>query len=803
MKKLVVFLIVLAFNAGLLGQNGFYEKVGSKQLPLPAKSIFNNPNNPNTLYATSQNNDSFYVHSLDLTTNNWVFVGSGNLTFHSYPDYRDVKGFFLKDSLYVVVGNSFNNKVNILSLGSNGAFYSVSLFNFASGGGSINVHQHDSIVYLTGFFDSFSSGGGWTKIGVLTFDGTKVQPSNFQGKNVTCSYSRNDTIFLVAQGTIYLFKTSLAEDSGRLYYYVNEEIEAIYGDGGGIIIVTNWRIVRILNGTRIGWIYFDIEAIPNHFAGSTYKSIITVNGQTLMYNYGTCYLVDKLKGQLKGIKPFTGVPINYKTELVRLNNEIYLVPQKTVVLSNDSFNVIRLNLDSMQHFGYDSLYVQIFKDEDRDGKFSDGDSSISGNLFFHPVNPSIRDYIGVQTGKGFKKILIPDDKDYLFEYEVNYPDENYFLPFSGFRFTNNLVPGKTRDTLIFPFIKRGELKDPQVRFVTSNRARLNDPITNLATVFDEWYVKSPYSVNLFIVLPEKAEFLNSYPNFNNKSGDTLFYSISNLQKGNPQFIELQLQYDNVNFKIGDKVQLKVYILDSSSINIINKDSITTTMVYSYDPNEKVAQPSGFISKDIDKIKYTIHFQNEGNDVARRVIIKDTIDKGLSVLWFRMINASHPYVVTIQNNVITWIFDNINLSSKSKDDKASQGYVSFEVKVNGKMAIGDSLINNAYIYFDENPPVITNYASVKRIIEVRENEELLRANGASLLVYPNPTENKIFLKNISNIPLSVVIYNVLGCKITTLIIDKQSVLTYDLPQLEAGIYLLNVKETGVSLKLMVE
>jgi len=227
------------------------------------------------------------------------------------------------------------------------------------------------------------------------------------------------------------------------------------------------------------------------------------------------------------------------------------------------------------------------------------------------------------------------------------------------------------------------------------------------------------------------------------------------------------------------------------------------MVYSYDPNEKVAQPSGFISKDIDKIKYTIHFQNEGNDVARRVIIKDTIDKGLSVLWFRMINASHPYVVTIQNNVITWIFDNINLSSKSKDDKASQGYVSFEVKVNGKMAIGDSLINNAYIYFDENPPVITNYASVKRIIEVRENEELLRANGASLLVYPNPTENKIFLKNISNIPLSVVIYNVLGCKITTLIIDKQSVLTYDLPQLEAGIYLLNVKETGVSLKLMVE
>ena len=133
---------------------------------------------------------------------------------------------------------------------------------------------------------------------------------------------------------------------------------------------------------------------------------------------------------------------------------------------------------------------------------------------------------------------------------------------------------------------------------------------------------------------------------------------------------------------------------------------------SYDPNDKQENYGGAMqlsdAASGNYLTYTIRFQNTGNDTAFNIIVRDTLSGLLDSTSFEMINTSHDYKVSIINGkYITWKFNDIKLLDSTHNEPLSHGYISYRIKPKLPIGIGDVIQNSAAIYFDYNPPVITN------------------------------------------------------------------------------------------------
>jgi uncharacterized repeat protein (TIGR01451 family) len=139
-------------------------------------------------------------------------------------------------------------------------------------------------------------------------------------------------------------------------------------------------------------------------------------------------------------------------------------------------------------------------------------------------------------------------------------------------------------------------------------------------------------------------------------------------------------------------------------NVVNLHQLVTL---AWDPNEKLAEPSGDILAGTE-IQYSIHFQNTGNAPADNVIIKDTIDSGLDLLSFRLLGTSHTMNMTIDGaGIITFTFYNIQLPDSGSDMAGSNGYIDYAITSRTSLTPGMVINNTAGIIFDSNIPIITN------------------------------------------------------------------------------------------------
>ncbi|MEM8523992.1 MAG: hypothetical protein AAGG68_05085 [Bacteroidota bacterium] len=135
----------------------------------------------------------------------------------------------------------------------------------------------------------------------------------------------------------------------------------------------------------------------------------------------------------------------------------------------------------------------------------------------------------------------------------------------------------------------------------------------------------------------------------------------------------------------------------------------------YDPNDKQVFPKGVgalgqIEQNVD-LEYKIRFQNTGTDTAFTVVILDTLDAQLDVSSVQAGASSHPYIFeVIGDNVLRFQFNNILLPDSTTNLAASQGFVQFRVSQNADVPLGETILNDAAIYFDFNEPIITNTVS---------------------------------------------------------------------------------------------
>ncbi len=172
---------------------------------------------------------------------------------------------------------------------------------------------------------------------------------------------------------------------------------------------------------------------------------------------------------------------------------------------------------------------------------------------------------------------------------------------------------------------------------------------------------------------------------------------------------------------------------------------------SYDPNHKSVTPEGaganHIIDSTTALEYTLEFQNTGNDTAYLVRIKDTLPAFLDIVTVKQGVSSHNCNMDIiGKNTLLFTFGNINLPDSATNPAGSNGFVKFKVKQKPNNAMGTVIDNKVSIYFDYNPPIVTNTATV-RIGELRVTgiESIYANKLLQVNAFPNPFKDKTTIK----------------------------------------------------------
>lgn len=165
---------------------------------------------------------------------------------------------------------------------------------------------------------------------------------------------------------------------------------------------------------------------------------------------------------------------------------------------------------------------------------------------------------------------------------------------------------------------------------------------------------------------------------------------------------------------------------------------------SFDPNEKVVQPStANIDTSQEWLTYTIYFQNTGTDTAIRIYITDTLDNDLDPTTFQLLAYSHEPLVQIKDDALRFNFPNIYLPDSNINEPASHGFVQYRIKLKEGLPIGTNIENTAFIYFDFNEPVITNTTS--STVSVNINTGILKTGDTEIMkLYPNPASSNVYV-----------------------------------------------------------
>jgi len=278
------------------------------------------------------------------------------------------------------------------------------------------------------------------------------------------------------------------------------------------------------------------------------------------------------------------------------------------------------------------------------------------------------------------------------------------------------------------------------------------------------------------------------------NGDTLTWNyngLSNLSSSaywNSFFSNIYLTLDST-VTVGDTLCFRVYTnIPPTDVNPLNNDyTVCLPVVYSYDPNEKDVTPKGtgpqgYIPATTDTMSYNIHFQNTGSDYAYNVTITDTLDPHVNPSTFRVIGASANMTPQwLAPGIVQFNFANIFLPDSGTSQAGSQGEVRYSVVLNAGLAPGTQIKNTAYIYFDSNPPVITN--TTLNTIATPSNVQQITT---PVKVYPNPATDNITVENLNGGELTILSIN--GQTILDQVITNNKT-TIDVSGIASGIYIL--------------
>lgn len=274
------------------------------------------------------------------------------------------------------------------------------------------------------------------------------------------------------------------------------------------------------------------------------------------------------------------------------------------------------------------------------------------------------------------------------------------------------------------------------------------------------------------------------------------FNFTDLAPFQTKFIDVSLAVPVIpNINIWDfvtnSVELTTASADANSNN--NAQTLTEAVVASYDPNDKMEIHGGqILISDFDNsdyLQYTIRFQNTGTANAINVRIVDILSELLDEQSIRMVSATHNYTLQRINNQLVWSFNNIQLKPKIQNEELSQGQLVFMIKPRPGYQVNTTISNVASIFFDTNPPIVTEEAKTT-FVNALANTEFTEENWS---IYPNPANQQIQIELAQTHELikNIEVINLLGK--TVLKVDglKTNQQTLDISSLSKGMYLLSI------------
>ena len=217
---------------------------------------------------------------------------------------------------------------------------------------------------------------------------------------------------------------------------------------------------------------------------------------------------------------------------------------------------------------------------------------------------------------------------------------------------------------------------------------------------------------------------------------------------------------------------------------------------SYDPNDMQvisvggSNADGPVPADTKTLVYWIRFQNEGNEDAVTVRVVDALSEHFTLEDFSPCTASHNFRLNMRaDGKLEFIFDNINLPPKERDEAGSQGYIILPLQLKQALPAGTDIANSAEIYFDFNKPIETNTV-VSTLQNTTTAVDELPATAGSR-VFPNPAAERLSVELNTTASARLTLRDVLGRPVLELNAAeaRQDINVSHLPE---GVYFLTVE-----------
>lgn len=723
--------------------------------------------------------DTFYVENWNPQTKNWEFINK----FKGVDTSKNYSSVYLKDSLYLygyvndVIGLHKINELGITTVSAFNKINTEAPFMKVFGNEILFCSNFDTIYYNSSSISSNSAalydGLKWKRLNKPFTANDKTAFKIIGDKNNDSaliafpSFANNYSLLGFVYPDTWIPLTSLVSDVNQIGIHENKFIlSKKFQDT--LIYYSDFKRVKTIS---------PYAGLPPDFDKS--NPLISYKGQlfTIKNNGKISVLFGNLFLETLTLPNFTN---DKSWNLIATDTNFYVSTLDPFYYQNENIkHIFEVNTNELNNIKNDTIYGFVFVDINQNGKLDNVDTTVK--TINEILNKTYQQLITTKSDGSFVAI-IPDYNDVEFQFLNTFFDSCSTISFSANLISKNTNEGVTRDSIYFP-IRPFDFKfdykikvEPYARY----QQRLLDP-NRMSIRVSSQKCKSqitPAKITLKVKLAPNYQFINSNISYTNFSNNELTFKIDLLDT---QTIEINGFYPNTYFTINQKVKhhISYSVYDTTQLH----DFIEQLLVYSYDPNIKNCTPEGRVYSSLNKIRYHVQFQNEGNDVARKVIVIDSLNLKIPVYEFQMVGASHPYTVAIRDNIVKWEFDNINLKPKSEDEELSKGFVSFDAKIRGELGIGDSILNKAYIYFDYNPPIITNDSRVLRLTDSSKKN----TTGKTLYLFPNPSSKQITIKNTSLKSTKVTIYDAKGAEIETIELDIKSEKTLYITHWSDGIY----------------
>lgn len=445
----------------------------------------------------------------------------------------------------------------------------------------------------------------------------------------------------------------------------------------------------------------------------------------------------------------------------------------------------------------EQLNLIAFIDENNNGIKDDNEILFNSGSFVYEINDSGETIYG-NSGNGNFSIFEPNpDNSYNFSFEVNDALTAHFS--STATYSNITAPeGSGLSTYYFPITSIQPYADVSVTLLGNSQPRPGFTYTNTIAIKNNSYTTVPFGNISFakdndvtIISVSEISIVSTAAGFD--------YSYSDLAPFETRNLTVTMQVPTMpTVNLGDVLTNSVSIeAIEDEVNLTNNTfSLSQVVVGSYDPNDKNESHGGkIVFADFtadDYLYYTIRFENTGTAAAEFIRIEDTLENGIDETTFEMLNASHQYNVRRTDNQLVWHFLDIDLPPTIEDAELSQGFIHFKIKPKPGFAIGDVIENTAEIYFDYNPPIITNTIETEFV----ENLSVADFSNSTVILYPNPTNDSFQIKLNGNDAIQQIsVYDVVGKRIyytENLNLNSTSV---DVNNFNRGIYLVEVITTS--------